>query len=410
MKKVAVVGAGASGLISAILVASRGIAVELFEANDRIGKKILASGNGHCNISNKNISLDHYAGYEPGFAAYALERLSFKELERLFKQWGMFLDTKADGKAYPFSYEARSVVQLLQETLQSKGVKLHLNTKIEKIVKENAFSLYSEADSFTGFDALIMAAGSEAAPQLGGNRSGIGMVEALGHSCAPTYPALVQLQLEGESFTKMTGVRQQAAVQLIIDGQRGGKIEDDLLFTRYGVSGLSVLDLSCEASYALSLFQEVQIEVNLLPKFDRQHLSSKIDTLCRQAPDLMFSTLLSGMIHSKIAIQALKESGLSTELKGCDVDMKVIQRLVSQLLGWRFVVKDTHGFKHAEVSGGGIVTSEIDPQTMMSKKVDGLYCVGELLDIVGDRGGYNFHFAWASGKVAAESIIKHFSS
>ena len=410
MLNVAVIGGGASGLLSAVLLAKAGHKVTLFEANDRVGKKILASGNGHCNISNKNITLHNYDGLDPEFPQTTLEQFPFISLEKCFKEFGLLFDIKEDGKAYPLSYEAKSVVENLLMHADIHGVTILSNTKIVKINKEDSFSLHSESDSFKGFDKVILATGSLAASQLGGNESGYIMAEHFGHTLAPTYPSLVQLELAGEVYAKMAGVKQFSEVSLYIDNNLTQKCKGDVLFTRYGISGLAILDLSQKASYALSLYSQVNIVVNLFPKYDRQKLDSKIQALCKQLPKATFLTLISGLIHSKIITEILKVLEIPKDIKAIDMNAKMIKKVVNLLINWKFNVTQTHGFKYAEVSGGGVLTNEINPSTMQSFKEKDLYIIGELLDVVGERGGYNFHFAWASAFTAATAIIKEAQS
>lgn len=410
MLNIAVVGGGASGLLSAVVLAQKGHHVTLFEANARVGKKILASGNGHCNISNAHISLENYDGLDPQFPKHLLETFSFKHLEKLFKSFGLLFDIKEDGKVYPLSYEAKSVVENLLMTALNYGVTIHNSQKIVKIDKDETFVMHSATEMFSGFHKLILAAGSPAASQLGGNDSGYVIAESFGHTITPAYPSLVQLELDGNSHESMAGVKQFGEVSLYIDNTLVEKRQGDVLFTRYGISGLAILDLSQKASFALSLYSTVDIVVNLFPKFDRQRLDSQIQALCRQLPQATFLTLLSGIIHSKIISEILNRLLISKDIKAAEMDSKMIKKVVNLLINWKFHVTQTHGFKYAEVSGGGVLTSEINPKTMQSLKDKDLYIVGEVLDVVGERGGYNFHFAWASAYCASQAIISEFNS
>lgn len=405
MQNIAVVGAGASGLMAAILLAQKGFSVSLFEAGSRAGRKIAASGNGHCNISNQNISLENFTGFEPQFANFSLQNFTFQNLQNQFKRFGMLFDIKDDGKAYPLSHDAKSVVALLLMNAQLHGVKLLYEQKVLAITKSDHFDITTQNDLFKGFDKVILATGSVAAEQLGGNESGYDIVQSFGHTLTPLYPSLVQLELEGDMHKAMSGVKKYSSVTLLVDKEVQDELSGDVLFTHYGISGLAILDLSQKASLALILGSRVEIVVNLLPHFERQKLDSQIHSLCKQLPDALLHTLLCGLIHSKIVTVVLKKLKLPLDIKASQSDAKVIKSVVNQLINWKFHVKDTHGFKYAEVSGGGVVTSEVNPKTMESLKQEGLYIVGELLDVVGDRGGYNFHFAWASAFCAAQAIM-----
>ncbi len=404
MHTIAVVGAGASGLMAAILLAQKGFDVTLFEAGSKAGRKIAASGNGHCNISNQNISIQNFTGFDPLFSSYALEHFTFSHLQNYFKKFGMLFDIKDDGKAYPLSHDAKSVVNLLLMNADIQGVKVLYEHKVIDVQKHDSFELITEDTTYKGFDKVILATGSNAAMQLGGNESGYKIAQAFGHAVTPLYPSLVQLELDGRSHQAMSGVKKHGLVKLMIDKALEDECSGDVLFTNYGISGLAILDLSQKASMALTLGSEVEIVVNLLPEFERQKLDSQIHTLCKQLPKASLQTLLSGLIHTKIVSEVLKTLKLSADIKASDCDAKIIKRVVNQLINWKFRVNGTHGFKYAEATGGGVVTSEINPKTMESLKQEGLYIVGEVLDVVGDRGGYNFHFAWASAFCAAQAI------
>lgn len=404
MSHFAVVGGGASGLLTAILLAKKSHTVSLFEANRKLGKKILASGNGHCNISNKNITLENFHGFEPSFLDFSLQQFNFSHLEKLFKSFGLLLQVKNDGKAYPQSYEAKSVNEIFKMTAENMGVKIHYNQKIHTADYNEGFTLKSDEEDFSGYDYLVLATGGQAAPALGGNDSGYSLARSFGHEIAPLYPSLVQLELKGNEYESMSGVKHLAQVKLLIDKQEEGFFDGDVLFTRYGISGLAILDLSQKASAALHMGSKVDIVVNFFPGTDRQKLDSQIAGLCKQLPKACLLTLLSTLIHSKILTQIFQNLDIDISSKASDIDAKGIKKIVNLLLNWKFFVEDTHGFTHSEVCGGGVLTSEVNEKSMESKKQKGLYLVGEVLDLVGDRGGYNFHLAFATAFTLASSF------
>ena len=394
-KKIAIVGAGASGLFTAIFCAKKGLKVDIFEQNTKPAKKILVSGNGRCNISNKNLSVNNYLGENPSFVSYALSQFGFAEFERFCKEIGLLLNVLPDGRAYPLSNEAKSVAKIFEEYATSLGVVFHNATKIEN-VKE----LQEK------YDAVVIATGSRAAEHLGGNSDGEIFAVELGHTITPAYPSLVQLHLHSKTAPKMSGSKLNAEVTLLINGQKEQSIMGDVLFTNYGVSGFAILDLSHNASEALLNYQAVDISINLLPNFTMQKLSQHISALSSSMPKFSILDILAGLIPLKIANGLLKELSIHNATTMQDIHTKLAKKIANKMLNWKFEVSATHGFRHAEVSGGGINTNEIDEKTMMSKKCHNLYFTGEVLDIVGKRGGYNFAFAWASGFLAARNITK----
>jgi len=394
-KKVAIIGGGASGLLCAIFCAKKSLQVDIFEQNSKCAKKILVSGNGRCNITNKNITLNDYFSQNPLFVEFALKEFGFSEFEKFCESIGLLLDVKNDGRVYPISNEAKGVASLLLSNAKSLGVTIHTDKKISDIKK-----LLSE------YDSVVIATGSEAASHLGGNRDGLVFAEEFGHNIIPTYPSLVQLHLNSNIAKKMSGAKIDGEVTLLINNKKELTSSGDILFTDYGISGFAVLDISQMASSALMEFSHVSISINLLPTFSAQKLSAHISKLAVSSPKMTIFDILIGLVPTKIASGILEELDISTSLCGDEIGIKLSKKISNQMLNWRFDVNDTHGFRHAEVSGGGVDTTEINSRTMESLKQKNLYFCGEVLDVVGRRGGYNFAFAWASGHLAAKHITK----
>ncbi|CAI6155164.1 MAG: 3-dehydro-bile acid delta(4,6)-reductase [uncultured Sulfurimonas sp.] len=392
-KKVSIIGAGASGILSAILCAKAGAKVEVYEQNTKIGKKILVSGNGRCNISNRHLSSSDYFSQKPSFVDFALQSFGFDKFEKFCNEIGLLLNVVDDGRAYPLSNEAKSVVKIFEDYAKGLGIVFHTETHITDIKQ-----LMNDSD------ALIVATGARAGEHLGGNSNGDEFAKEFGHTTLPAYPSLVQLHLNSQIAKKMSGVKLSAEVTLILNGVKDISVSGDVLFTNYGVSGFAILDISQAVSSALLGFQAVDISVNLLPAFNMQKLSQHISKVAQNMPTLTILDILVGIIPIKIANGLLEELNIANTIKGKEIHIKLAKRIANLMLNWKFEVEDTHGFRHAEVSGGGIDTSEIDEKTMMSKKQRNLYFVGEVLDVVGRRGGYNFAFAWSSAYLAAKNI------
>ncbi len=392
-KKVVIIGAGASGLLCAIFCAKASCHVEIYEQNSKPAKKILVSGNGRCNITNRDITPNDFFSDNASFVKEALDNFGFDEFEKFASSIGLMLDVKEDGRAYPLSNEAKSVAKLLEEYAKSLGVIFHTDTKITDIKK-----------LLQDYDKVVIATGSEAASHLGGNRDGYEFAKEYGHSIVPTYPSLVQLHLDSSIAHKMSGAKIDGEVTLLINHKNDSTCKGDILFTNYGVSGFAILDISQRASVALMNFEHVAISVNLLPDFTAQKLSAHISKLAQTIPKFSVLDILVGLIPLKIAQSLLDDLKISHDTEAKEVHTKLSKKIANQILNWRFEVTDTHGFRHAEVSGGGVDTSEINPKTMESLKQINLYFCGEVLDVVGRRGGYNFAFAWASGYAAAKDI------
>ncbi len=406
MNKIAIIGGGAAGMMAALFAARSGADVTIYEHNSGVGKKILASGNGRCNIINTTASAADYAGTDPHFAAYALKQLSFGYFEKLCLSIGLILDIKDDGRCYPLSNEAKSVLIAFKSAISEAGVHIRTDTPVHTIAKkENRFVVETASDK-NQFDKVLIATGSEAAPQLGASADGYGFAKKFGHEIIPTYPSLVQLHLKSKNHHKMAGVKTTAEVTLFIDGKVEEKTVGDILFTPYGISGLAILDISQHASYALLHHQKVTVSLNLLPRYDRQDLANVLEMLLASVPHHNIHTALCGLIPAKTATYLLEDAAIPLSSSASALNPKEIKKLTHLIGDWKFEVSDTHGFKHAEVSGGGISTAQMNNKTMESKLVEGLYFAGEVLDIVGRRGGYNFNFAWASGMIAGKEMAK----
>ncbi len=407
--KIAIIGAGAAGIMAALKAKrlNKNLHIDIFETNKTIGKKILASGNGRCNISNTKVLPSNFIGENPDFTSYALEKFTYKDFEKFCKSIGLYLEIKEDNKVYPLSNEAKSVVKLLENICLDLGINLILETRIKDIKKENEkFILFSEEKKFTNYDKVLISSGLGAAPQLNANESGLEFAQNFGHSFNLTYPSLVGLHTDFAHSVKIQGVKKVAQVSLYIDGQKENTIIGDVLFTKYGLSGFAILDISQYAVYPLKLFQKVQLSINLFPNMSKNELLSMIETAFKNLANQKASLLLSGLISNKLAPIILEENNINKDLKASQINTKQIRSIVNTLCNWRFNIIDTQGFKYAEASGGGIRTDEINNKTFESKLCKNLYFAGEVLDIVGNRGGYNLHFAWASGYCAGIEISK----
>ncbi len=411
--KIAIIGAGAAGIIAAITAKrlNKNIEVDLFDANKGIGKKILASGNGRCNISNSDVRVKNYLGENPDFTSYALKEFDFKAFEKFCKSIGLLLDIKETNKVYPLSNEAKSVTRLLELTLDSLDVKVYLDSLIQDInkvsTKENEkFSIKTSDKEYTQYDKVLISNGLAAAPQLNANESGLDFASKFGHSFNPTYPSLVGLHTDAIYHSRLQGVKKECNVSLFINGQLEQEILGDVLFTKYGVSGFAILDISQIAAYNLSLYQDVKIAINFFPKLHRNDLSDQIQSLFKTAPKQKALDILTGMVSNKIAPVLLEICKIDIETKAEQVNAKQIKAISYQLNQWKEKITDTQGFGHAEASGGGVRTDEVDNKTYESKKCKGLYFAGEVLDIVGNRGGFNLQFAWASGYLAGKALLR----
>ncbi|QKE30032.1 flavoprotein, HI0933 family [Arcobacter acticola] len=407
--KIAIIGAGAAGIIAAITAKrlNKNLHIDLFDANKGIGKKILASGNGRCNISNNQITSKNYLGENPDFTSFALKEFDFKAFEKFCKSIGLLLDIKPSGKVYPLSNEAKSVTNLLELALQELGVNIYLESMITDIEKvEDKFNITTKDNEYKAYDKVLISNGLGAAPQLNANESGLDFASKFGHSFNPTYPSLVGLKTDNTYNGKLQGVKKECNVSLYVNGNLEQEIFGDVLFTSYGVSGFAILDISQLAVLNLSQYQDVKIAINFFPKINRNDLGDQIQTLFKTIPSQKAVDIITGMVSNKIAPVLLDICKINIDTKAADINAKQIKALAYQLNQWKLKITDTQGFGHAEASGGGVRTAEVDNKTYESKLVKNLYFAGEVLDIVGNRGGFNLQFAWASGYLVGKSLGK----
>ena len=302
--KIAIIGAGAAGIMAAITAKrlNTHLHIDIFDANKSVGKKILASGNGRCNISNTQISSNNYLGENPHFVDFALKEFDFKAFEKFCKSIGLLLDVKPSGKVYPLSNEAKSVVNLLELALKELNINLHLETFVKDIEKiDNKFVIKPDEVEYHNYDKVLICSGLGAAPQLNANESGLDFASKFGHSFNPTYPSLVGLKTETSYNGKLQGVKKECNVSLFINGNLEQEIFGDVLFTNYGVSGFAILDISQQAALNLNLYQEVQIAINFFPKINKNDLADQIQSLLKTVSNQRVVDILTGMVSNKIA-------------------------------------------------------------------------------------------------------------
>jgi len=408
--KIAIIGAGASGIISAITAKrlNKNLKIDMFDANKSIGKKILASGNGRCNISNTNLSSKNYIGENPSFVEFALKEFDFKAFEKFCRSIGLLLDIKENGKVYPLSNEAKSVTNLFFLALEELDINIFCEHFVENVKKkDDKFIVFANEKELRNYDKVLIASGLGAAPQLNATQKGLELASNFGHTYNLTYPSLVGLRTNETYNKQLQGIKKECKVALYVNGHLEEEIFGDVLFTNYGVSGFAILDISQKVSLALVQCFDVQLQINFFPKINTNDLAKQIEVLFTSLPKQRVVDILTGLVSNKIASVLLQICKIDISTKANDINIKQIKALAYLLNSWKMKVIDTQGFSHAEVSGGGIRTSEIDNKTYESKLCKNLYFAGEVLDIVGNRGGYNLHFAFSSGYLAGKSLAKN---
>lgn len=392
---IAVIGAGASALFLSYLLSKnkKDHNITVFEKNSKVGRKLLTTGNGRCNITNENISLKNFHSLNSEFVEHSLKQFDYQFCKKIFNDLGIVFHIGKKGRAYPMSLSASSVVELLYDEALQNGVKFRLNEFVEDIeFKEGCFLLNGKER----FDKVVVATGSPAMPKLGSNQSGYDIARKFGHTVIEPFASLVQLVCSNKNLDVLSGLKIEGVVQ---------KQKGDILFTKYGISGSAVLDISREISYSLQYGESETVTVDTIPAFSKDKLQDMILKRVKSHPHRSIALFMEGIINKKLSKYILLETGLlKTKNKAGELNRKDIQRIVHILKNMKFNVTDTKGFDACEVCAGGIDTTEIDPKTMESKLQKGLYFTGEVLDVDGDCGGYNLHWAWASSFAVSNSI------
>ncbi|MCO4845031.1 MAG: NAD(P)/FAD-dependent oxidoreductase [Sulfurovum sp.] len=398
-----VVGAGAAGLIAAITSARAGQKIIVLEQNTKIGKKILVSGNGKCNIDNKYITTNRFHGQNPDFIKKVLEGYGVEIVENFFTSIGLELIEGKEGKMFPMSLQASSVVELLEYEAKRSGVEIICDGAVTSISKEADTFTVETSQGTKRCKKLLLASGSPAAPQLGGSNSGYAFATKMGHSLIPRHPSLVQLCSEEPWVKACAGVKVAGVAQLYANGEYITEKKGDLLFTNYGISGLAILDLSREVSTRLANFDYCELNMDLMPELSKEKLTNLLLSRIQEESEKPIVIWLQGVLNKKLISIILEQSKCKAKQEN-DLNRKEIGKLVYAIKNLKLSINDTKGFKGAEVATGGINTTEVNPQTMESERVSNLYFAGEILDVDGDRGGFNFHFAWVSGLRAGNSL------
>jgi len=405
MKKVLIIGGGASGLMAAVSAARAGAAVTVLEHNKQVGKKLLVTGNGRCNLTNVNQDTANYRGGVPGFAMKVFEAFGMHDTLRLFTELGIFTKNR-NGYLYPYSDQASSVVDALRMEAEHRKVKLALNTQIQDICyQDGCFHIKTEGWTYKG-DALILAAGSCAAPQTGSDGSGYAYAKKLGHRIIKPLPALVQLRSRDRRFEKLSGLRMDAAVTLLVNGDPAIRDLGEVQFTSYGISGIPVFQVSRYAARALEDKERVQAELDLMPVFGEDGFRAFLDQRIQAGAYKSAEQLLIGLFPKKMADCLLTDAGLPKGLKAGALSEKQKEALVRACKHFLVEISSCNGFDQAQVCCGGVDTEQVTAPAMESKIVPGLYFAGEILDIDGACGGYNLQWAWSSGYLAGFHAAK----
>ena len=393
---VGIIGGGASGMAAALAAAENpNTQVILMERQSRVGRKLAATGNGRCNLTNINAGANCYHGTDPAFAKQALESFDVDATLSWFAGLGLCTVTEPSGKVYPYSDQANSVVDVLRLAMEKENITLKTGFEVQKIRKDGEAFAVTNGEETVHCDKLIVACGGLAGIKLGGSLSGYQLLGKLGHKATRLRPALVQLKCGWNGISALKGVRANCSAQIMHDGEVFTESTGEVQFTEYGISGPVVFEISRDVCQGAGKWT---CQMDFLPQWDEETLDKEL--LRRTQTSLPMDEILTGILHNRLGRVLTKAAGIkgkqyAAELR--EIERKALCRAVK---AFEIELTEPMGMDSAQVTAGGVITEQFDPNTMESRLVPGLYACGEVLDIDGDCGGYNLQWAWSSGRLA----------
>lgn len=389
-----IIGGGASGMMAALSAGRQGYKTLLIEKNNKLGKKILATGNGRCNFTNVFASSKDY---NSDFVLGALSVLSVKDTLKLFDDLGLMKLEEGQGRCYPASEQAQSIMDVIEEELKRLKVEILYEKEVRLVTKNNGLFKLDFTDSSSLISKnVIVATGGISLPQSGSTGDGYMIAKTFGHSITSLVPSLTRLKLKHQYLNEMSGVRFTNNLKLISDNQVIDEVYDDVIFNKTGISGLGILSLSKQANFSVNANKKTTVVVRLV--------DSNEETLLKRFNRLSYKTVfngLVGLINKKLIIPVLEEAGIKNYNRAVSsLNKQEVKKLIKILLGFEFEVIGSDGFDDAQVTSGGVNLEEVNKTTLESLLVEGLYFTGEVLDIDGKSGGYNLQWAWSSGYLA----------
>lgn len=396
---IGIIGGGASGMAAALAAAEQpGVQVVLMERQARLGRKLQATGNGRCNLTNLHAGQQGYHGDRPEFAREAISAFGPQETLAWFRLLGLFTVAEPSGRVYPYSDQANSVVDVLRFALERPNIQVKLGFEVEKVKKTPDGFLVESKQEHLSCDRLIVACGGLAGTKLGGSMAGYQLLRSLGHRCTRLRPTLVQLKAAWGGIAGLKGVRANCHAAIYRGETLWSESTGELQFTEYGLSGPVMFEISRDACQGLGPWH---CRLDFLPEVPKSMLQEEL--LRRRQGDLPASELLTGILHNRLGRVLTQAAGISLSRQVAQLGEAELFQVAQTVKDFDVALKEPMGMDSAQVTAGGMVTAEFDEQTMESRLVPGLYACGEVLDIDGDCGGYNLQWAWSSGRLAGLS-------
>lgn len=405
-----VIGGGPAGLMAAIIASRAGAQVLVLDRMPRVGKKLLATGAGRCNLCNMKPTIDHYHGADTTFMLPALERFSAGKTMNFFYDLGIETRVAPGGRVFPITGQAANVLDVLRYECERLGVEEICETKINRIESYRKGGFVCKfGDGEEGFIAekVILATGGQSMPNLGSNGGGYKLATSLGHRVTELWPSRVQIKLDLPFLKRLKGVKIVGAVQILVDGEIKRRDEGDILFADYGVSGPPILQLSRTVGQYENTERTITLEIDCLPDCDVEQVAAQLERRFALNAGKTLEEGMIGLINKRAIPYLLRGAGFKNLERNCG-SLTTDERgaLARTLKAWSLPVSGTLSWMYSQVTAGGVDLSEVSAETLESKLVPGIFFAGELLDIDGDCGGFNLQWAWSSGYLAGLSAAQ----
>ncbi|PCI36402.1 MAG: hypothetical protein COB53_09670 [Elusimicrobia bacterium] len=403
---VVIVGAGAAGMMAALSARRHHpkLKIILIEHEEILGRKLLVCGAGRCNVTNVNVVPERFSGAPTDFIAAVLKQFDHECIQKFFEELGipLYEEKKNNkGKLFPITNQAQTVLNLIIDELQRAEVEVRKGVHVESVRKDGDHFKIKTNQGRIESSTLILSTGGKTYPKLGGDGSGYGIAQSFGHTIIEPVATALPLVAQNPVSKKVHGVRAEMEVAAIIGGTEVCRDSDQMMFTKYGFTGPAILNVSRPIALRLNRdkINDCELELKFLPRKSRKEIEEALLSRWKKRPDQRLTLSLCGLMQNKLpaAILSYLEIG---DIPAGDLSPAGRKRLFDFLSGWRVPVTETRGWNEGEFTAGGVECSEVDPKTLESLKIPGLFFAGELLDVDGEVGGFNLSWAWSSGYAA----------
>ena len=403
--KIGIIGGGASGMLAAIAAAKVGAKVTIIEHMPRIGKKLLLTGSGKCNISNEDMDISHFHGNDLTLLKEVFKECPVDKTLSFLEELGLYLKNR-NGYLYPYSEQASAVLDVLRFALRDLGVEIIPQIEISEIAKQKNFVVYTNEGQFN-FDKLILCCGSKSYASTGSDGSGYTLAKKFGHNIIKPLSALTFLNCKENFYSSIAGIRTKANVSVIADNKMLADETGELQITKTGISGIPVFNISFLVAKSLDSGHRLKAIIDFLPDVSVNEIDQMLETRIKSFPNRTLEELFTGILHKNLGNLIIKRCDVKLSMKFNEIakNKELLAKIIEMTKSFDTVIESTGGFDNSQVLSGGVDTTQVK-SNLESKLVDGLYFAGEILDINGDCGGYNLTWAFTSGIVAGRNCVK----